>query len=87
MRGGLGGYALSRREIVPGGEPLDALDADVVEIAMCQLRRDRRALYRLMKTLYLSRRGTAEIAVLWRKTEYWVRRRQRDGLEYLLRNS
>jgi len=64
----------------------DLLDADIIEGAMCVMRAAKNLHYRLFRYLYLRNLSTVEASNYFRKSEWWVRCRRKEGLGYLIRH-
>ena len=64
----------------------DLLDADIIEQAMCVMRQEKHLHYKLFRYLYLANRSMVEASNYFRKSEWWVRCRRKEGLGYLIRH-
>ncbi len=69
------------------GREADGPDADLIEDAIVnRMRLEKKQLYWLFRYLYLGGRSNVEAAGYFRKSESWVRKRHREGLDYLIKN-
>ncbi len=79
---------LDLRVVTPRKVPMDEIDAALIEEAITGEMRWRKHLhYRLFRYLYLGGNGIPATANLFRKTEWWIRTRQREGLDFLIRHA
>ncbi len=69
-----------------GQEP-NTVDAEMIEIGIIRMRGEKHLHYWLVRYIYLGRRSTIEASNFFKKSEWWVRTRQREALAYLLRKT
>jgi hypothetical protein len=85
----MGGYIVNldlKRASEKQREP-NGPDADLIEDVMILMKAKREAQYWLFRYLYLGLGKSAqEAANSFKKTEWWIRREQKDGLGWLLRH-
>ena len=78
---------LDLRAVTPRKVPMDEIDAALVEEVMTgKMRWQKHFHYRLFRYVYLGANGMPAAANYFRKTEWWIRSRHREGLGFLTKH-
>ena len=82
-----GGITGDLKERGPGLVEYDHPDAKLIELGMLKMQVEKLMLYKLFCYLYLGAdRGLPAAANTFKKSEWWVRKRHREGLGFLMRH-
>ena len=84
-------WGVAMRGGYPGGLPPDEetrdpnlLDADIIELAMCELKQKRELLYEIAEYLYVRGRSDQEAANVYRRPESWIHDRNREAIRWVI---